>query len=144
MKLRLRRFAHLREATIGALDVDGAFECFTLEDQAQNVKVPGETRIPAGAYPIQLRRVGSMHDKYAQRFPEHQGMLELAAVPGFTAVLIHPGNTEKHTEGCVLVGDGAIVAGELTNSVQAYRRLYMRVVESLFALDEVSLEVVDI
>jgi hypothetical protein len=142
--LRVRRFAHLKEATIGALDVDGAFECFTLEDQWQRVKIPGETRIPAGVYKLRLRTGGSLHKKFKARYPEHRGMLELVDVPGFTAILLHPGNTEAQSAGCLLVGDGAIVAGELTNSVQAYRRLYTKVVQRMLAGEEVAIEVVDL
>jgi len=98
MKLTLLRFASLPESTIGALSVDGRFVCFSLEDQAQPIKVAGETRIPAGTYPLSLRTVGKTHEKYASKFPEHRGMLLIRDVPGFEYVLIHIGNDDR-TEG---------------------------------------------
>ena len=143
MNLTLRRFASLPESTIGALSIDGRFCCFTLEDEHRDVKVAGETRIPAGAYPLALRTIGRLHEKYAGKFPDHRGMIQLLDVPNFEAVLIHVGNTERDTAGCILVGDGAIATGELTLSTQGYRRLYAQVSNALLAGEPVSIEVSD-
>lgn len=143
MILTLRRFASLPDATLGALHVDGRFCCFTLEDEHRDIKVAGETRIPAGNYPLKLRTIGRLHDKYAGKFTDHRGMLELVGVPNFEAVLIHLGNTERDTAGCILVGDGAIASGELTLSQQAYRRLYAQCSNALLAGEPVSIQVED-
>jgi hypothetical protein len=37
--------------------------------------------------------------------PTHPGTWELQDVPGRTAILIHGGNTENDTLGCIIVGD---------------------------------------
>lgn len=143
MKLFLHRFATLAEETIGALYVDGRFCLFTLEDQPQTAgKVPGETRIPAGVYQLRLKTDGRLHEKYSALYPEHRGMLELVDVPDFTGILIHVGNTDRDTAGCILVGDGALASGELSWSVQGYRRLYGQVANALLAGEgaEISIE----
>ena len=35
----------------------------------------------------------------------HKGMLWVRDVPGFEYILIHTGNTDEHTAGCLIVGD---------------------------------------
>lgn len=132
MNLKLVRFSSGPDSTLGALYVDGKFVCFTIEDERRDVKVPGETRIPAGTYQLRLRGWGGFHNRYLGRFGDiHEGMLELVGVPGFTDILIHCGNTDRDTAGCLLVGDGVhenvTTRGYLTGSEPAYRRLYPRV-----------------
>ena len=62
MKFEVQRFSSQSDSTLGILfDVtDGRkFLCFTLEDEAREVKVKGETRIPAGTYKLKLRKENS-------------------------------------------------------------------------------------
>jgi len=141
--LTLSRFASLPESTLGALSIDGRFCCFSLEDERRDVKVAGETRIPAGKYPIALRTEGRLHEKYAGKFTDHRGMLHLQSVPGFECVLIHIGNTDRDTAGCILVGDIAFAHGELGQSIQAYRRLYGQVANAILAGEPVTISVED-
>lgn len=141
MILTLHRFASLAESTLGALSIDGRFCSFALEDQAQPVKVAGETRIPAGRYEIKLRTEGKLHEKYAGKFTDHRGMLWLQDVPGFEWVYLHVGNNDDHTAGCILVGDVAMAHGELAQSVQAYRRLYGQISNAILAGEPVFIEV---
>lgn len=102
----------------------------TIEDEYREVKVANETRIPAGRYEVVLRpEGGSVNPKYYARFPEmHQGMLMLVGVPGFTWIYFHMGNSDDHTSGCVIVGEGPpnYETGWLGNSEEAYVRLYKR------------------
>lgn len=141
MELELERFLSDADATMGTLRVfavsetraeSGKFSCFTLEDEHRASKLQDETRIPAGTYPVKLRTVGGMTQRYADMYPNmHAGMLWLQDVPGFEWVYIHIGNTDDDTSGCILVGDQAsAVPGELRimNSRVAYERLYQRVV----------------
>lgn len=147
MELKLCRYAHGSDSTGGILFVDGKFNCFTLEDEARDVKVPGETRIPCGKYEIKLRNAGGMTKRYAERFDFHDGMLWLQDVTGFELIYIHVGNTDDDTEGCILVGDGAHCKdGEMTvsGSVNAYTRLYPLVAEEIRSGVSVSIEVVDL
>lgn len=137
MELLLTRISSGVEATLGNLfekaDTDAlTFQCYTLEDQYNEPKIPGETRIPAGRYQIKLRTEGGMHQRYTERFlPWHGGMLWLQDVPGFTFIYLHVGNKDDDSEGCILVGDGQISnvidRGMVTTSVSAYRRLYEKI-----------------
>lgn len=148
----LLRFSSDTDSTLGALHkiVEGnpAFVCFTLEDEHRDVKVPGETRIPAGRYQIILREQGgSVNPKYAARFDFHQGMLWLQDVPNFTWIYLHCGESDDHTDGCILTGDWArqnvTTAGRLKNSAAAYQRLYLDMLEELLAGKEVWLTIKD-
>lgn len=94
MTLRLVREPTVNGATHGCLFVDGRFLCFTLEDAIRDVKVPGQTAIPAGRY----RVIVTPSVRFQRPLPL------LLDVPGFSGVRIHPGNGIGDTEGCVLVG----------------------------------------
>ena len=142
MELLLQRFSTGDKSTLGLLhstddyDEGRKFQCFTIEDQPNEPKIPGETRIPAGRYKIELRPYGGMHDRYKKKFDWHRGMLWLQFVPNFTYVYIHYGNYEKDTDGCILVGDGCQSNvgeddGMVTNSVAAYTRLAFDVYRAL-------------
>lgn len=126
MKLLLQRERESNEWTQGKLFIDGVFECFTLEDQKQPKKVMHETRIPPGIYDIKLRKVGGHHARYQKRFLDHRGMLHLQDVPGFQWILIHIGNSDDDTSGCILVGE-VFVNGRLQNSTTAYLAMYKKV-----------------
>jgi hypothetical protein len=149
MNLEVLRYSSGTEATLGLLFGDNdEFLCYTLEDEARPVKVTGETRIPAGEYEIKLRTVGGKHAKYATKYPDiHKGMLWLQDVPGFEYILIHAGNTDGDTEGCLLLGDNATqnVTGEgsIGASVNAYRRVYPQIAAHILAGEKVTIRYID-
>lgn len=140
MELKLNRIDKGSESSIGYISVqDGLvsmLECFTCEDEPRIKKLAGRTRIPAGRYEIKLRTEGGMNGRYAAKFDFHEGMLWLQNVHSFEWVYIHVGNNHKHTEGCILVGtrpnhDYVNGGGTVSNSVDAYKRLYLKVVDAL-------------
>ena len=94
MFLKLKRFSGADESTLGLIFVGGRFFCYSLEDQWNVPKIPGETRIPAGRYKILLRTDGGMNERYTDRFDFHKGMLWLQDVKDFTFIYIHTGNNE--------------------------------------------------
>lgn len=146
MILKLQRFQHGKESTLGLLSVNGVFECFTVEDENREVKVSGETRIPAGVYPITLRNEGGMTQRYAAKFPFHRGMLWLRDVPGFKWVYIHIGNKEDQTEGCILVNMGVMKVedgGYGMSSTLAYTDLYQKIIKAMDAGENVYIVIED-
>jgi len=152
MELEALRFSSGEEATLGLLlDITGSaseFLCFTLEDQYREGKVAGETRIPAGRYEITLRTVGGKHAKYGARYPDmHKGMLWVRNVPNFEYILIHVGNDDDDTEGCLLVGDTAVQnitgRGMIGGSGNAYQRIYPLIADRLAAGEQVFITYTD-
>jgi hypothetical protein len=129
MEIKVTRFISNNDATLSIVSIDGRFECFGLEDEYRETKVAAETRIPDGLYNISLKPFGGFHRKYKERFEFHEGMLHVQNVPGFEDILIHIGNTEKDTAGCLLVGRNANTNGVLTigSSKLAYIELYQKV-----------------
>ena len=153
MKLEVLRFSSGKDSTSGALFsvVEGVktFLCYTLEDEYRDNKVYSETRIPAGIYEIRFRTVGGFHAKYSKRFQDiHKGMLHIVDVPGFDYVLVHCGNTDEHTAGCLLVGDtqnNNMVEedGFIGRSTAAYKRIYPKIAKALERGEEVTIEYID-
>ena len=102
--------------THGRLSTDeGGFLCWTLEDTDRGLrqdmpleeikrrKVYGQTAIPAGRYPIQMRvspRLGGRPyaQKYGGKLPYIYG------VPGWSGVIIHPFNLPSESLGCIAPG----------------------------------------
>lgn len=133
MIITVRRFTDNGDATLNIVAIDQKFQCFGLEDEYRDKKVAGETRIPAGTYNVGIRAVGGFHKRYGKRFPEfHEGMLQVLDVPDFDYILIHIGNTDGDTAGCLLVGQGCNTHGELkvTSSTIAYKALYKKVIKA--------------
>lgn len=106
MEITLNRKLKLENKTIGELLINGKKFCDTLEDKIRlvwsflpirkllGVKIFGKTAIPAGRYQVVLA--------YSNRFKRVLPLL--VNVPQFEGVLIHGGNTEADTEGCILIG----------------------------------------
>ena len=78
----------------------------------------------------------------------HKGMLWVRNVPGFEYILIHTGNTDEHTAGCLLLGDSQQVNfgdsnGFVGSSVNAYKRVYPRIAEKLHNDFDVTIKYTD-
>ena len=146
MKLTVVRTQFGTDATNGLLFIDGVFECYTLEDQYQAVKVMHETCIPEGTYDIQFRKTGGFHAKYSERYKNaHYGMLHVQDVPNFTYILIHTGNTDEHTSGCLIVGETqqdleVSKDGFIGSSTLAYKKMYAKVAGQLLQGKKVTIE----
>ena len=116
--------------------------CYTLEDEFREIKISGETRIPADTYELKLRTEGSLTKRYEARFPDiHEGMIWLQNVPGFSWIYLHCGNDDDDTDGCVLVGS-YLRLNRVLNSRSTYRAIYPGIVENIKA-GKTFLEIID-
>jgi hypothetical protein len=96
--------------TTGELLVEGEHFCWTLElPWLQNT--PGKSCIPTGSYRVLL----TLSVRFGREMPR------LIGVPKRTGILIHPGNTEEDTEGCILLGD-KLIRDDVLNSRIAFDR----------------------
>lgn len=111
MKITLKRNFKSERYTIGDLFLNDEFFCNTIEDKVRDLpaicpdtpkrkqchckeKVYAETAIPAGIYKVTLGES-----------PRFKRILPIIHdVPHFLGVLIHTGNTEEHSAGCIIVG----------------------------------------
>ena len=138
---RLERFKSDDDTTLGRFYVQGRVICFIVEDQKNAQKVWGEARITGGEIEISYRYAGRFHTSYKKKFADiHKGILcvhnpELkkdwkikVGDTVFQYVLIHLGNTDYDTAGCLLPNttvDHTKMRGY--NSTGAYRKLYTEI-----------------
>lgn len=153
MKLKVLRFSSQEDSTNGLLfDATNGMEflCYTLEDEKRDQKVMAETRIPSGTYNILLRKEGGFHARYTKKYGNmHKGMLHVQDVPNFQWILIHTGNTDEHTAGCLILGDSQennilVKDGFIGRSTQAYKRVYPIIASALESGEEVTIEYIDL
>ena len=121
MKLRLERFEFGDTFTIGKFYIDGVFHCFSLEDKVrQGEKVNGQTAIPNGTYSVVI----DVSTRFGKQLPH------ILDVPNFTGVRIHPGNTSKDTEGCILLGQNWTGGDFISNSKVAFDSFFKKLQEA--------------
>ena len=76
-------------------------------------------------------------------------MLHITNVPNFEYILIHTGNTDEHSAGCLLVGDSQennIITkdGFIGKSTNAYKRIYPNISRAIIKNEEVTIEYIDL
>jgi len=132
MKMMLERLQLDPDVTIGALSVDGDFECWVCEDTVRTgPKVYGKTAIPAGIYQVDVT--------FSNRFQKPLPLL--LNVPGFSGIRIHPGNTAADTEGCLLPGIDRL-AKSVGRSRLAFAALFTKITAAKAKGDRILIEVI--
>lgn len=114
MELRLERFEFGKNYTIGRLYNDNYFECYTLERGIN--ESDRKSCIPYGVYPVvidQSARFGCL-------------MPHVLNVSGYEGIRIHKGNSDKDTEGCILVGTTWAGVDWIGNSKTAFDQLFFK------------------
>ena len=136
MKLLVDRKYKKENYTISNLYIDGKYFCNTIEDTdrglTQNMplaeikakKVASKTAIPTGTYKVTLDVVSPKYSKSPYYINVCKAKVpRLLDVPGFDGILIHTGNTEKDSSGCLIVGENKI-KGQVINSKATFEKLY--------------------
>lgn len=138
MKLRVERTFRGPKYTIGHLYIDDKYFCDTLEDPdrglynsdpyrvIQTKKIKGDTCIPYGTYELSMKVISPKYSniaKYPYTAIAQGRMPRVMGIKCFDGVLIHAGNTQKDTEGCLLVGENK-VKGQVINSQATWKKLY--------------------
>ena len=141
MELEVLRYNQEKDFTDGIFKIDGKFQCFTIEDEVRTQKVYGETAIPLGRYKVEFRTEGGFNQRYLNKYGSefHKGMLWIKDVPNFEYILIHIGNDDDDTAGCLLVGmsQNADKQGFLGSSGAAYKNIYPIVRDAILRGEEV-------
>lgn len=122
--------------TISNLTINGKWFCNVIEDtdrglkdtmtleQIKSIKKPSLTAIPSGKYKVTLDVVSPKFSTKPYYKQVCNGKLpRLLNVKGFDGILIHVGNTEKNSAGCLIVGENK-VKGQVINSKATFERLY--------------------
>lgn len=118
MELLLERKWCKQDYAVGRLYVNGKFYCNTLEDTVRDInkngtfdcgefKISGHTAIPYGTYEV----IVNYSPKFRRELPR------LLNVKHFEGILIHRGNTNKDSSGCILVGENT-KKGTVLNSTK--------------------------
>ena len=109
-------------STRGQMYLNGEFLGYTLEDEVRGdmYKVKHHTAIPSSTYQV------VKHD--SNKFPK---TLRLQNVEGFTGIVIHSGNKEAHTSGCILLGtkknDKGADSSTISNCGEVLSKLYAKI-----------------
>ena len=136
MELVLERKWKKSNYTIGILLIDNKKFCEVIEDkdrglkdsmtteQIKLIKKPNMTAIPTGTYDVTLDVFSSKFGNIPFYKKVCNGKLpRLLNVKGFEGILIHCGNTQLDTSGCLIVGENK-VKGKVINSKITFEKLY--------------------
>jgi hypothetical protein len=145
--LTVLRYLDDGQTTLGLLFLRKKFFAYTLEDTRREEKVAGETRIPAGIYPLAFNQtLTPLTTKYRQNWPWFEYHLEIQNIPEFAHVYLHVGNTHEDTKGCLLIADGVNTASTtkmISHSRIAFERLYKTMHALLLSGEQVQIRILD-
>lgn len=126
--IKVERFIHNKDNTISRVYIDDKLFCFAIEDEKRTTKVKGETCIPDGIYNLSTRWSPKFSSTY------NHDMIWVKDVPNFEYILVHWGNTDDDTDGCLIVGAKiGIVKGQdaVLSSRDTYLKLYTKVIDKI-------------
>ena len=128
------------------------FRSWCLEDTKRAIKIPGQTRIPAGFYELKIRKEETpltLRHRAAYNKPNDSWFkfhIEVTGIPGFDSVYVHTGNDVDDTEGCLLFAytfDMSVPTDQALKSTAAVRAFYEKVYPLLEAGERCFIEIRD-
>jgi len=156
--LIVERYGFNPDWTTGELYVNGKPDGFTIEDEERDIKVQGETAIDCGIYELDIRQSPKFSssflwsdglkklidtksstlttDKAGAKDWQPHNLIWIKGTPRHTYCLIHWGNTDKHTDGCLIVGRSTGFIGDrgaVLDSRRYYAELYARIYPTIAA-----------
>lgn len=152
MELLLSRDYKKDKYTIGRLYINGKLFSSTIEDkdrgltsnmtdsQIKGLKVYGETAIPIGTYTIDMNTISPKFKDRSWAKPYGGKLPRLLNVKGFEGVLIHVGNTQKDSLGCILVGIN-IKKGMVTSSTEYFHKLMKELLAAKLRGEEIKITI---
>jgi hypothetical protein len=124
MEIVVHRAKNGEKACTGTLDINGEFECYTLEDPIRELgpngegKIFGQTGIPAGRYRVTIT--------YSPHFGRPLPLVN--DVPFFSGIRIHSANFSSQVTGCLAIGTQHLgddyIAGGLIEAPRLEEKLY--------------------
>ncbi len=109
MRMELKRVSYSDHGTFGVLLYENIPFAVTLERPWRDNR-RSESCIPTGEYSCLRCRRSPDYD-YADS-PRFGDTFQVYNVPGRSKILFHKGNTELHSDGCVLVAESFAVMGD--------------------------------
>jgi hypothetical protein len=118
------------DSTLSQVYINGNFSFYSIEDEYREIKVKGETRVDAGTYPLALRYSPKFSNSYLvnpngsyeivnvkkatgeQKLWQPHQLIWIKDTPRHEFILIHWGNTESDTDGCLVIGNKAGKIGD--------------------------------
>lgn len=136
MRIHIQLIAETPTSSLSVCTIAGRLQCFILEDGFNATKIKHHTRIPPGIYQIGRRTEGGFANRHRVKY-QHPYVPHLLNVPGFEFILIHPGNDQSDTSGCLLPGRTANMTDigfTVSHSERAFLSLF-REIEKGFSED---------
>lgn len=152
MELFLERKYKKDNYTIGKLYIDGKYFSDVMEDKDRNLnssmteqqikglKVYGETAIPTGTYTIDMNTISPKFKDRSWAKPYGGKLPRLLNVKGFEGVLIHVGNIQKDSLGCILIGINT-KKGMITNSTEYFHKLMKELLAAKLKGEEIKITI---
>lgn len=142
MKIKVHRKWPKADHCMGVMEINGEYFCNTLEDKIVDVdksgefdngeiKVHSKSAIPFGTYEV----IYNYSPTFKRKLPR------LIDVPHFTGILIHPGNDNTDTAGCILVGINSS-KGALSQSRAYSDKLNAMIEEAMSRGEDISIKIV--
>lgn len=152
MIFRIQRLYHNDKFTVSFIrSDDNSYRAFVVEDTYRAVKVAGETRIPAGFYPLGINKADTPLTIKHRNNPAYAAWgfkfhIEVMNIPNYKGVYIHSGSDADDTEGCITPGysfDLTALQNQQTKSMISVKDFYALVYPKLEAGEKVWFDVVD-
>lgn len=119
-ELKVIRDTYTLTTTTGKMYLNGEYFSHTLEDtvRGENIKIPGETAIPAGTYQVEISKSSRFKRDMPMIYSESNRYELKANGISFKGIRIHGGNRAKDSHGCILVAKNKIDNDTIQGSME--------------------------